>query len=82
MGDVAVSEESVLKLIAQAHRANGVIDTLTKERDRLEGRLDGMQDDLDLMRERAVRAETELNVIEKTLKEMDRAVKGEPKCSS
>ena len=52
-------------------KLEGKLTERERSRDELKRLLDAIQDDLDLMRERAVRAETELHTIKLTLKQIE-----------
>ncbi|RKZ87842.1 MAG: hypothetical protein DRQ39_03520 [Gammaproteobacteria bacterium] len=59
-----LTAESVGKL-------KGKLEERERSRDELKALLDAMQDELDLMRERAVRAETELRAYKVSMKQID-----------
>ena len=64
--------QEALDLSVEIGKLKGAKELLSDMVATLNGRLDGMQDDLDLMRERSVRAETELAVLQKTFEQIER----------
>ena len=68
--------EAALSTAVSVGRLKGKNEVLREQLAERDGRLDGMQDDLDLMRERAARSEGLLAQAQQTLNEMSAAVDG------
>ena len=60
------------EMLVEIGKLKGQLIERERSRDELKGLLDAMQDDLDLMRERAVRAETRWNDLQPMLKAMEK----------
>jgi len=63
--------ESALRTMGLIGKLEGQLAERERSRDELKGLLDAMQDELDLMRERAVRAETEVRIHKISMQQID-----------